>query len=106
MRNTFGLEGVAAAYSPEGEEWLEELLVYLKGNAELVRDYVQEHLPQVDFVEPEGTFLCWLDLTRTGLTDAEILKRVESPEAPIFEKVLTSAYKPCSLSVGPVRGEA
>ena len=36
----------------------------------------------------------------------EILKRVESPEAPIFEKVLTSAYKPCSLSVGPVRGEA
>ena len=35
----------------------------------------------------------------------EILKRVESPEAPIFEKVLTSAYKPCSLSVGPVRGE-
>ncbi len=77
VRNTFGLEGVAAAYSPEGEEWLEELLVYLKGNAELVRDYVQEHLPQVDFVEPEGTFLCWLDLTRTGLTDAEILKRVD-----------------------------
>ena len=42
-----------------------------------MRDYVQEHLPQVDFVEPEGTFLCWLDLTRTGLTDAEILKRVD-----------------------------
>ena len=39
-------------------------------------------------------------------TGEEILKRVESPEAPIFEKVLTFAYKPCSLSVGPVRGEA
>ena len=36
----------------------------------------------------------------------EILKRVESPEAPICEKVLTSADNPCSLSVGPVRGEA
>ena len=51
--------------------------VYLKENARLVGDFVKERLPQVDFVEPEGTFLCWLDLSRTGLTDAEILRRVD-----------------------------
>ena len=28
----------------------------------------------------------------------QILRRVEEPEAPVFEKVLTSAYKPCGLS--------
>ena len=28
----------------------------------------------------------------------QILRRVEEPEAPVFEKVLTSAYKPCDLS--------
>lgn len=27
----------------------------------------------------------------------QILRRVEEPEAPVFEKVLTSAYKPCGL---------
>lgn len=28
----------------------------------------------------------------------QILRRVEEPDAPVFEKVLTSAYKPCGLA--------
>lgn len=28
----------------------------------------------------------------------QILRRVEEPEAPVFEKVLTSAYKPCDIT--------
>ena len=28
----------------------------------------------------------------------QILKRIEKPEAPVFEKVLTSAYQPCEAS--------
>ena len=27
----------------------------------------------------------------------QILKRIEKPEAPVFEKVLTSAYQPCDM---------
>lgn len=33
----------------------------------------------------------------------QILRRVEEPDAPVFEKVLTSAYKPCGL---PLRDRA
>ena len=52
--NTFGLEMVQAAYSPEGEAWLEELLVYLQGNVEVVSEWCQKH--NVGFTAPQGTF--------------------------------------------------
>ena len=72
--NTFGLEMVQAAYSPEGEAWLEELLVYLQGNVEVVSEWCQKH--NVGFTAPQGTFLCWLDLGSAGLTDEEIIKKI------------------------------
>lgn len=72
--NTFGLEMVQAAYSPEGEAWLEELLVYLQGNVEVVSEWCQKH--NVGFTAPQGTFLCWLDLASAGLTDEEIIKKI------------------------------
>ena len=72
--NTFGLEMVQATYSPEGEAWLEELLVYLQGNVEVVSEWCQKH--NVGFTAPQGTFLCWLDLASAGLTDEEIIKKI------------------------------
>lgn len=72
--NTFGLEMVQAGYSPEGEAWLEELLVYLQGNVEVVSEWCQKH--NVGFTAPQGTFLCWLDLASAGLTDEEIIKKI------------------------------
>ena len=76
IKNTFGIEATAAAYSPEGEAWMRELLVYLEGNRDFLLDYVQKELPGAKMVCPEGTFLCWLDLSETGLSDLDIQKRV------------------------------
>ncbi len=76
VRNTFGLEAVAAAYTPEGEEWMLEELAYLEGNAAFAQQYVAANIPGGALVKPEGSFLCWLDLTGTGLSDEQILKRV------------------------------
>lgn len=56
-----------AAYS-EGEPWLKELLAYLEENISRTRSFLSEHLPEVKLVEPEGTYLLWLDCRGTGLS--------------------------------------
>lgn len=76
VRNTFGLEGITAAYSSESVPWLEAELAYLKGNIELVASFVKEHLPEIVTEQPEGTFLCWLDCTALGFTEEEMLRRI------------------------------
>ena len=60
-----------AAYE-NGGEWLEELLIYLQGNVDYVRNFLKENLPKVKLIEPEGTYLVWLDFTAYGLTTKEL----------------------------------
>jgi cystathionine beta-lyase len=69
--NIMGLVACAAAYS-KGRGWLEELQTYLVGNLDLVRSFLNERLPQVKLVEPEGTYLIWLDFNSLGLNDREL----------------------------------
>lgn len=65
--NTFGLVACKAAYD-KGEEWLAELKEYLQGNLEFLRDFFKKELPQLDLIEPEGTYLIWFDCSRLNLT--------------------------------------
>lgn len=59
-----------AAYS-QGEPWLTELLSYLEENLRRTRAFLAEQLPQVQLIEPEGTYLLWLDCRGTGLSPEE-----------------------------------
>ena len=63
--NLMGMEVCQAAYE-NGEEWLEELLVYLQGNVDFVRDYLKQEIPKIRLIEPEGTYLLWLDCRELG----------------------------------------
>ena len=69
--NTLGLVACECAYRGGGE-WLAELKQYLKGNLEYVREYLKEKLPKVHIVEPEGTYLLWLDFRELGLSGREL----------------------------------
>jgi cysteine-S-conjugate beta-lyase len=80
--NTFGMVALEAAYK-DGEEWLAQVMDYVAGNFRFLRDYVAEHLPQIDVVEPEGTYLVWLDCRRLGL-DKAALERLMLHEARVF----------------------
>ncbi|PEK98324.1 MalY/PatB family protein [Bacillus sp. AFS017336] len=64
--NIFGIDAVIAAYN-EGEEWLDELLVYLKGNAEYIHHYLKTNIPEVKMRVTEATYLGWLDFRGLGL---------------------------------------
>ncbi|MBO5373381.1 MAG: pyridoxal phosphate-dependent aminotransferase [Lachnospiraceae bacterium] len=65
--NIMGMTACQAAYE-EGAEWLSELKEYLCGNLEFVRTYLLENLPQIKLIEPEGTYLLWLDCTELGMS--------------------------------------
>lgn len=71
-----GLVACQAAYE-EGREWLEEVKTYLKGNLEYVRGFLKEHLPQVELIEPEGTYLIWLDFRKLGLSVEQLEELME-----------------------------
>mgnify|MGYP002511529387 CR=1 FL=1 len=64
--NVIALDACKAAYA-YGENWLDELLEYLDGNVALVRSFLKENLPQVRLMEPDGTYLIWLDFSALGL---------------------------------------
>ena len=66
--NLMGLIACQAAYEG-GAPWLDELKEYLGGNLDFARAFLKEHLPQVRLVEPEGTYLLWLDCSALQLDD-------------------------------------
>lgn len=69
--NVMGIVACKAAYTA-GHDWLSALKGYLCGNLEFVRCFLKERLPQVKLVEPEGTYLVWLDCKELGLSDKQL----------------------------------
>lgn len=55
-----------AAYQ-QGGEWLGQAVRYLQANRDYLVDFVDEKLPGVTMVEPEGTYLGWLDCREAGI---------------------------------------
>lgn len=64
--NTFGIVAVEAAYN-HGEEWLEEVMVYIENNYRFMESFIAEHLPQLKIIRPQGTYLVWVDFRNLGL---------------------------------------
>lgn len=69
--NPFNIVAFEAAYR-EGEPWLDALLPYLQGTREAVDAYLGEHLPAIKLIQPQGTYLLWLDCCGMNLTDAQL----------------------------------
>ncbi|MFJ5151972.1 MalY/PatB family protein [Streptomyces sp. NPDC088353] len=63
-----GILAHTAAFRDAGD-WLDELLLGLDANRSLLGELVKEHLPDVGYVPPQGTYLAWLDCTGLGLHD-------------------------------------
>lgn len=63
---------LCAAYSVEGRNWLKEVIKYLKNNVEYIMDYFAENIPGVNIIEPEGTFMLWIDWNNADLDVKDI----------------------------------
>lgn len=69
--NALGIVACEAAYRA-GEDWLDQLRAYLLKNLNFLRNFLQEKIPQIHLVEPEGTYLVWLDCSELGITGEEL----------------------------------
>lgn len=65
--NYFGMIACTAAYA-EGEAWLEDCKAYIWENVQYIQKFVEEKLPQIHIVDPQGTYLMWLDCSGLGLS--------------------------------------
>jgi cystathionine beta-lyase len=78
LGNIFGATASEAAYT-FGNDWLDQMLDYVKSNIVFVDDFLKSNLPQVKMIYPEATYMVWLDfrelkLTRKGLNDLILRK--------------------------------
>jgi cystathionine beta-lyase len=73
--NAFAIAACESAYT-QGGEWLRELKAYLAANIAFVREFLSSKLPFVKLVEPEGTYLLWLDFRALKLTQRELDEQI------------------------------
>jgi len=60
MGNLFGTTASIAAYT-KGDNWLDQLMIYIQGNVDFVQNFLEKRIPSVHLIQPEATYLLWLD---------------------------------------------
>ncbi|WP_205859854.1 PatB family C-S lyase [Cochlodiniinecator piscidefendens] len=68
--NAFASAAMEAAYD-RGAPWLDAATDYIEGNLALVRVRL-DTVPEVTLIEPEGTFLLWLDFRELGFAPKDL----------------------------------
>ena len=64
--NIFAYVALQAAYTPEGEEWLNQLVAYIYDGYRHFRSRMKEALPELPIAHLEGTYLAWADVSHLG----------------------------------------
>lgn len=60
--NALGITAVRAVCE-HGDAWLDALLSYLQENLDFFRSFLQTRIPEITLIEPEGTYLLWVDFS-------------------------------------------
>ena len=75
--NVLSMHALIGAYSPEGEQWLEELREVLAGNIDYACDFISKNFEGISVAKPQGTYMLYLDcsewLKRFGFTLDDLL---------------------------------
>ena len=79
--NTFGIVATEAAYR-HGEPWLAAVMAYIEENYRFMAEYFAQHLPQLRVIQPEGTYLVWIDCSALNL-DTNTRKKLLIQEARV-----------------------
>jgi cystathionine beta-lyase len=67
--STLGVLASTAAYR-DGGDWLNDVLGVLDANRAVLGGLLGEHLPEVGYTMPEGTYIAWLDFRALGLEES------------------------------------
>lgn len=66
-----GIIAAEAAYRG-GEEWLAAVWEYIENNLAFTKKFLADRLPKMKLIEPEGTYLLWIDCNAYDITDKEL----------------------------------
>ena len=53
--NVFGIEALKAAYY-HCDDWLSQLMVYLEDNLNYILNFMENYIPKIKAIKPQGTF--------------------------------------------------
>lgn len=73
--NPFGVIALQAAYN-EGEDWIDQLNVYLWENYQALKTFFKDNLPQLEVIDLEGTYLVWVNVRATGMSGDELTEKL------------------------------
>ena len=73
--NPFGIIALQAAYN-EGEDWIDQLNIYLWENYQALKTFFKDNLPQLEVIDLEGTYLVWVNVRATGMTGNELTDKL------------------------------
>ena len=75
--NYLGIEALITAYN-DCEYYADQQNEYLHKNIELVKSFLAQAMPEVKVIEPEATYLLWIDFRAWGLSSPELVRLFES----------------------------
>ena len=77
--NVLSMHALIGAYSPEGEEWAEQMIRAVDGNFDYACGFMEENFPGVRVMRPQGTYMLFLDCrdwcAAHGVTIGELQRR-------------------------------
>ncbi len=84
MPSPFSISALIAAYN-EGEEWLEQLKVYIDKNFDFLKNFLANKMDKVKFRIPEGTYIGWMDFSGYNMDPEEIHNRIYNKANVVLE---------------------
>jgi len=67
---------IEALKNPKSEEYTKMMVQTWERRRAVVMKYVEENHPIISAMQPQGTFYCWLDVSRTGMDGREAARRI------------------------------
>jgi cystathionine beta-lyase len=71
LPNSLSLAAYTAGYE-KCDDWLTSLLSYIDKNLEFLKFFLKNNIPQIKVIEPEGTYLVWLDFRNFGIENDQL----------------------------------
>jgi cystathionine beta-lyase len=75
--NIMGIAATEAAYN-FCDEWVREVMLYIKGNYTYLEDFFKENMPEIELYKPEATYFAWLDYRKLGMSHTELADHFEN----------------------------
>lgn len=74
--NMLGLEALIACYN-ECDYYVDQQNAYFEKNIAFVKAFLEKEIPEAGWIEPEGTYLLWIDFGKLGLAQSDLIALFE-----------------------------